>query len=157
MGEVGTFLATSASTILYYLDNYKQYKGYYLFSKSLENAEIQALLEQHNKNINVNSSSAFRPGLTTSGLGRGEGKIKVYVYTSDNLELLNNRPFPSVQATMDYFQVMRRTILRYLDSDLIFKSKDLKVFLYSEVLSTKKIEELKNNLPMANLKVKSEV
>ena len=143
MGEVGTFLATSASTILYYLNNYKQYKGYYLFSKSLENAEIQALLEQHNKNINVNSSS--------------EGKIKVYVYTSDNLELLNNRPFPSVQATMDYFQVMRRTILRYLDSDLIFKSKDLKVFLYSEVLSTKKIEELKNNLPMANLKVKSEV
>lgn len=40
---------------------------------------------------------------------------------------------------MDYFQVMRRTILRYLDSDLIFKSKDLKVFLYSEALSTKKV------------------
>ena len=126
MGEVGTFLATSASTILYYLDNYKQYKGYYLFSKSLEYADIKTLLEHHNQNINVNSLS--------------EGKIKIYVYLSENLELLNNRPFPSIQATMDYFQVMRRTILRYLDSDFIFKSKDLKVFLYSEEISAKKLQ-----------------
>lgn len=48
---------------------------------------------------------------------------------------------------------MRRTILRYLDSDLILKSKDLKVFLYSEALSAKKVEELKNNLLVADLKV----
>ncbi len=141
--EVGNFLATSTSAIRYNLDNYKQYKGYYLFNKSLANAEIKALLEHHNQNTNVNSLS--------------NGKIKIYAYLSENLELLNNRPFPSIQATMDYFQVMRRTIFRYLDSDLIFKSNDLKVFLYSEDISAEKVEELKNNFHVANLKVKPEV
>ncbi len=144
MGEVGVFLATSASTILYYLDNYKQYKGYYLFSNSLTNAGIQTLLEHHNTNI-------------SSWSGAYAGKIRIFAYDSETLELLNNRPFLSIQATMDYFQVMRRTILRYLDSDLIFKLKGFKVYFYSEEISAEKAEELKSNFRSASLKVKPEV
>jgi hypothetical protein len=48
MGEAGAYFNTCASTVMYYLDKYKQYKGYYLFSQSLDSTGINTLIKHHN-------------------------------------------------------------------------------------------------------------
>jgi hypothetical protein len=70
---------------------------------------------------------------------------------------LNNTPFPSIQALAEYLKIARRTIHKFLDSDQILKSKNIKVYLYSKEINLEKTEELKSNFKVANLKVKPEV
>jgi hypothetical protein len=90
MGDAGAYFNTGASTIMYYLDKYKQYKDYYLFSQSLDTAGINTLLEHHD---------------TDNLLSKPLGKLEVWAYHSKTLELLNNIPFPSIQASAEYLKV----------------------------------------------------
>lgn len=117
LGEVGAFLSTSSATIFYYLDNFKIYKGYYFFTNALEIEDMEILLERHYLNKN---STPNKP------------QVKVWVYDCENLTLLNNTSFPSIQAVLEYLKVGRRTVLNYLDSDKILKSKGIEVYLYSQ-------------------------
>ena len=140
LGEVGAFFSTGSSTILYYLENFKPYKGNYFFSNPLDFEDANILIERHILNKN---STSHKPS------------VKVWAYLCDSLNVLNNVPFPTIQAASDYLKVGRRTILNYLNTDLILKTKDFELYLYNQELSPEKEEELVNNYDIALSKLKS--
>jgi len=68
----------------------------------LTDSELQDLIELSNQKV-VNPST------------------KVWVYDAHTLELINNSPFSSMQATGDYFKVFYTTIRRHLETKLATK------------------------------------
>lgn len=130
-GKLGAFLSTGSATIVYYLDNFKIYKGYYFFTNALDTEDMKILLKRHSLN-----KSSIPTKL----------QVKFWVYDCKTLTLLNYTFFTSIQAVMDYLKVGRRTELNYIDSDKILKSNDIDVYLYSQEISVSKAENLKQNL-----------
>lgn len=140
LGEVAAFLSVSSATILYYLDNFKVYKGYYFFTDALDTEGMEILLEQ--AQLDRDSSPA-------------KSQVEIWVYDWETISLLNNTTFPSIQAVMDYFKVGRKTVLNYLDTDKVLKSKETAVYLYSQELSAELAGKLINNLDIVKSKVNS--
>ena len=99
------------------IDNFKIYKGYYFFTNALDTEDMLILLERHY--LNKNSTS-------------NKSQVKIWVYDCETLTLLNNTSFPSIQAVLEYLNVGCRTVLNYLDSYKILKSKYIEVYLYSQ-------------------------
>lgn len=56
---------------------------------------------------------------------------------------------------MDYFKIGRKTVLNYLDTGKVLKSKEGAVYLYSKELSAELARKLKNNLDIVKSKIKS--
>nr|YP_010727751.1 homing endonuclease [Leptographium wingfieldii]WDZ67388.1 homing endonuclease [Leptographium wingfieldii]WDZ67436.1 homing endonuclease [Leptographium wingfieldii]WDZ67483.1 homing endonuclease [Leptographium wingfieldii]WDZ67530.1 homing endonuclease [Leptographium wingfieldii]WDZ67576.1 homing endonuclease [Leptographium wingfieldii] len=143
LGETGAFFLTSSATILYYLDNFKIYKDYYLFSKPLIEEDKNILIERHM--------------LSKSDIYKSMGiKTKIWVYDPNTLSLLNNTYFNSIQSAMDYLKTSRRSVLKYLDSGLILKSNNSLFYLFSQETNREKLEMLNNN-PLSKSLVKSDV
>lgn len=136
---MGAFLLTGSATIVYYLDNFKIYKGYYFFTNALDTEDRNVFIERHS----LNKSST--PNIS-----------KVWVYDCETLTLLNNTPYPSIQAVLDYLKVGRRTVLKYIDSDKILKSNGIMIYLYSQEISKSKADNLKQSLDKNKSQVKFE-
>jgi len=101
-------------------------KGTYLFSRPLGAKEVESLIE---------SSQRLELG----------NKIKVWVYDTKTLELVNNSPFSSLLSAANHFKVNYRTISRHLDTKLASsQNKTLVYFFTKEINSIVKSELLKN-------------
>jgi hypothetical protein len=62
---------------------------------------------------------------------------KVWVYISDNMELINSRPFDSISSAVSYLGISKSTIYRNLDTDKPVSLRKVKLNLY---FFTKKVD-----------------
>jgi|HigsolmetaGSP11D_1036233.scaffolds.fasta_scaffold05338_2 hypothetical protein len=125
--QASNTLGISRYVISYFIDTNKPegVKGTYLFSKPLEESEIQSLKKL---------SEDIRLG----------NKIKVWAYDATTLDLINNEPFPSISDAADYFKVNYRTIKRHLDTKVATKQNKMSVYFFKmEINSDLKMELMK--------------
>lgn len=126
--QASTSIGISRNVITYFIDTWKAegVKGTYVFSRPLEAKEVESLIE---------SSQRLELG----------NKIKVWVYDTKTLELINNSPFSSLLSAANHFKVNYRTISRHLDTKLASsQNKTLVYFFTKEINSIVKSELLKN-------------
>jgi hypothetical protein len=126
--QASTSIGVSRNVITYFIDTWKAegVKGTYLFSRPLGAKEVESLIE---------SSQRLELG----------NKIKVWVYDTKTLELVNNSPFSSLLSAANHFKVNYRTISRHLDTKLASsQNKTLVYFFTKEINSIVKSELLKN-------------
>jgi len=92
-------LGIGRSVIDYFLETGKAegVKGNYLYSRKLKASEIKTLLK-------------------LSGEVKIGQKFKVWAYTANNLELINNSAFTSIWDAAAFFKVNYRTISRHLET-----------------------------------------
>lgn len=122
------WVGISRTVIDYFIDTDKAegVKGRYLYTKPLINAEI----------IKLRSMS--------ENLQLGNKKI-VWAYDANTFNLINNKPFISLEEAAKYFNVNYRTITRHLDTKLVTMQNGKLVFLFKNEISPDLLEELKNN------------
>ena len=126
-GQASNILGISRKVINYFIDTNKPegVKGTYLFSKPLEESEIQSL-KKLSEDITLGN------------------KIKVWAYDATTLDLINNEPFPSISDAADYFKVNYRTIKRHLDTKVATKQNKMSVYFFKmEINSDLKMELMK--------------
>lgn len=72
-------------------------------------------------------------------------KIKVWVYNTKTLELIEDSPFSSLLAAARYFNIDYRTISRHLDTKKATNQNKTLVYFFSEEISSTLRAELLNN------------
>lgn len=127
-------LGISRNVINYFIDTAKPegVKGTYLFSRQLEDKDIQNFL---------NVSEFISLG----------NKLKVWAYEAETFKLINNESFSSLSAAAKYFKVDYRTISRHLDTKIATNQKNLSVYFFSnEVGLDLKAQLLKNTSKLSS-------
>ena len=111
-------LGISRNVINYFIDTAKPegVKGTYLYSKQLDNKDLQNLL-------NISESIS---------LGN---KLKVWAYEAETFKLINNEPFSSLSAAAKYFNINYRTISRHMDTKVSTYQNNLFIYLFSKEVS----------------------
>lgn len=123
-------LGIRRNVINYFLDTGKPegVKGTYLYSRPLNDKEIQNLL-------NISESIS---------LGN---KLEVWAYEAKTLNLINNAPFSSISAAANYFNVEYRTISRHLDTKVATNKNNLFVYFFKKEINLDlKTELIKNTI-----------
>lgn len=120
-GQASLALGISRNVISYFIDtgapDAEGINGTYLFSRQLEDKEVQNLLD---------SSHTLR-------LGK---KIEVWAYNAQTLEVVNGLPFPSLKSAASYFNISYRTVNRHLDSKLATTQNKTLVYFFSKELDS---------------------
>lgn len=111
-------LGISRNVINYFIGTAKPegVKGTYLFSRPLEDKEIEKFL------------------MTSESISLGN-KLEVWAYESKTLNLINNKPFSSISAAAKYFCVDYRTISRHLDTKVVTYKQNFSVYLFKKEIS----------------------
>lgn len=120
---VAKFLDVQFRTITYHLDNWIKggINGYYLFSKELNNLELEKL------------TNIFKLRKTNNCV--------IWVYEIDNLQSPMEK-FNSMQKAAEYFKVDYRSIQRHLDTNKVTLKDGKLVLFYSKELTMKDIKGL---------------
>uniref|UniRef100_UPI0022378595 GIY-YIG endonuclease n=1 Tax=Ramaria rubella TaxID=113071 RepID=UPI0022378595 len=114
-------LSIETRTLNIYTDTFIPYKGFYYFSKEL--TDSSNLLSQSNPFIISN----YTPK-------------KIWVYSSNDVTLVNNKPFETLKAASLFIGTSRSTIISILDSKIAMSKG---YYCFSKELSEDEILELK--------------
>ena len=138
--KASSALGISRTVIDYFLDKDKPEGviGNYLYTRSLDNHEIENLLEKA-ENLQ---------------LGNKKG---VWAYEANTLELINNSPFPSIQEAANYFQINYRTISRHLDTNLATVQNNTFVYFFKKEIDSNLKDTLIQNKPVIASYTRSEI
>lgn len=119
------FLKVHHTHITYHIDKWIKggLNGYYVFSKELNNLELEKLTEL--------------------SLLRKTNNCTVWAYNAQDLELIHES-FNSMQKAAEYFDVDYRSILNHLDTKLATKKGGQLVLLFSKELTKLEKTELLN-------------
>jgi len=124
-GAAARFLKVHHTHITYHIDKWIKggLNGYYVFSKELNNLELEKLTE--------------------FSLLRKTNNCTVWAYNAQDLELIHES-FNSMQKAAEYFDVDYRSILKHLDTKLATKKGGQLVLLFSKELTKLEKTELLN-------------
>nr|YP_009364349.1 hypothetical protein [Ophiocordyceps sinensis]ARF03363.1 hypothetical protein [Ophiocordyceps sinensis]QDH07238.1 hypothetical protein [Ophiocordyceps sinensis] len=101
----------------------KGFNGYYLFSKSLTNKELESLLELYLSPVEVAPREGYK-------------KVELWIYCAETLELMNNSPFTTLKDILNYFNIrLYRDIARHIDTELATKKGGKLVYFFSKEIS----------------------
>jgi len=136
--DASIFIGTSRSTIINILNrNIAMSKGFYCFTRELNEVEINYLKDKGTIRSKISSLSK---------------SVWVYSLHTNNLMLVNNRPFQSQQEMLRDLKLKRiRTVNKYKDTGINFKG----FYFFSKNLSSEELERLKTNTLYAKPNKKS--
>jgi len=126
-GLAAKFLNTSHNVVRYFMDSWKGrgYNGYYLFSNPLNREGLESLLALY-----LSDSTP--------------GKVKVWAYCANTLELINNSFFNTLKEAGNFFDMKYTTIAKHLDTELPTKQGGRLIYLFSHEIDNEMRDQLKN-------------